>query len=259
MADGNLLRLGGFSGLLAVVSMIPAYLVGYPGAPGSLLEAQTYFDAESGMFVFSNGVLPLFHVFFFLLFLGVLYGLLRSAGGRGQGNSRGTTRGGARRRDRIRDALGGRVHSRDLLSSGPAALRRTPIRHRFRARIADALLMALPLLPDRGVSHGALHLPRGGRNACPAGLACSGWIRGCTTDVLAFSPPSSGRLGGSGMGGGGLGSDADRGQPGPSDEAHPLERSAFSLIAHFSTLRLRLRSSAFQLLVFALCRVSDSR
>jgi hypothetical protein len=45
------------------------------------LEAQTYFDAESGIFVFSNGVLPLFHVFFFLLFLGVLYGMLRSAGG----------------------------------------------------------------------------------------------------------------------------------------------------------------------------------
>ena len=85
MADGNLLRLGGVSGLLAVVSMIPAYLVGYPDAPGSLLEAQTYFDAESGMFVFSNGVLPLFHVFFFLLFLGVLYGMLRSAGGEARG------------------------------------------------------------------------------------------------------------------------------------------------------------------------------
>src|SRR5215208_2486530 len=224
MADGNLLRLGGVSGLMAVVSMIPAYLVGYPDAPGSLLEAQTYFDAESGMFVFSNGMLPLFHVFFFLLFLGVLYGLLRSAGG--QGNRRGTTRGGARRKDRIRDALGGRVHSRDLLSSGPAALRRTPIRHRFRARIADALLMAVPLLPDRGVSHGALHLHRGDRNACLARMACSGWIRGCTTDVLAFSTPYSGRIGGSGMGGGGLGSDADRGQPEPSDEAHPLERSA---------------------------------
>jgi hypothetical protein len=81
MADGNLLRLGGVSGLLAVVSMIPAYLVGYPDAPGSLLEAQTYFDAESGMFVFSNGILPLFHIFFFLLFLGVLYGMLRSAAG----------------------------------------------------------------------------------------------------------------------------------------------------------------------------------
>ena len=32
MAGGNLLRLGGVSGLLAVVSMIPAYLVGYPDA-----------------------------------------------------------------------------------------------------------------------------------------------------------------------------------------------------------------------------------
>ncbi len=81
MADGNLLRLGGVSGLLAVVAMVPAYLVGYPDAPGSLLEAQTYFEAGAGMFVFSNGVLPLFHIFFFLLFLGVLYGMLRSAGG----------------------------------------------------------------------------------------------------------------------------------------------------------------------------------
>jgi hypothetical protein len=85
MADGNLLRLGGVSGLLAVVAMIPAYLVGYPGAPGSLLEAQTYFEAGSGMFVFYNGVLPLFHVFFFILFLGVLYGMLRSAGGEARG------------------------------------------------------------------------------------------------------------------------------------------------------------------------------
>src|SRR5215203_2528269 len=201
MADGNVLRLGGVSGLLAVVSMIPAYLVGYPGAPGSLLEAQTYFDAESGMFVFSNGVLPLFHVFFFLLFLGVLYGMLRSAGGEARRVAEGLSA----------VALGGRVHSRDLLSSGPATLRRTPIRHRFCARIADAIFMALSLLPDRGVSHGALHLLGGGRNACFAGLACSGRIRGCPTDVLAFSLPSSGRFGGSGMGGGGLGSDANRG------------------------------------------------
>jgi hypothetical protein len=85
MADGYLLRVGGISGLLAVVAMIPAYLVGYPGAPGSLLEAQTYFEAGSGMFVFYNGVLPLFHVFFFILFLGVLYGMLRSAGGEARG------------------------------------------------------------------------------------------------------------------------------------------------------------------------------
>jgi hypothetical protein len=51
------------------------------------LEAQTYFDAESGMFF--NGVLPLFHIFFFLLFLGVLYGMLRSVGGEARGIAEG--------------------------------------------------------------------------------------------------------------------------------------------------------------------------
>lgn len=82
------MRLGGIFGLLAVVAMIPAYLVGYPDAPGSPEEASAYFEAGTGAFVFSNGVLPLFHIFFFILFLGVLYGVLRSAedgaqGGRG--------------------------------------------------------------------------------------------------------------------------------------------------------------------------------
>ena len=87
MADGNLVRLGGVFGLLAVVAMIPAYLVGHPDAPASSAEAGTYFGAGIGTFVFSNGVLPLLHVFFFLLFLGVLYGVLRSAadGTRGGG------------------------------------------------------------------------------------------------------------------------------------------------------------------------------
>ena len=73
-------RLGGIFGLLAVVVMIPAYLVGYPDAPGSPEEASAYFGAGIGTFVFLNGVLPLFHVFFFILFLGVLYGVLRGAG-----------------------------------------------------------------------------------------------------------------------------------------------------------------------------------
>ena len=79
MADGNLVRLGGVFGLLAVVAMIPAYLVGYPDAPASSAEAGTYFGAGIDTFVLANGVLPLLHVFFFLLFLGVLYGVLRSA------------------------------------------------------------------------------------------------------------------------------------------------------------------------------------
>jgi len=35
MADGNLVRLGGIFGLLSVVIMIPAYLVGSPDVPGS--------------------------------------------------------------------------------------------------------------------------------------------------------------------------------------------------------------------------------
>jgi hypothetical protein len=74
------LRLGGIFGLLAVVVMIPAYLVGHPDAPGSPQEASAYFEAGIGTFVFSNGVLPLFHVFFFIFFLGVLYGVLRGIG-----------------------------------------------------------------------------------------------------------------------------------------------------------------------------------
>jgi hypothetical protein len=79
MADGNLVRLGGIFGLLSVVAMIPAYLVGYPDAPGTPEEAGSYFEEGLGTFVYSNGVLPLFHIFFFILFLGVLYGLLRGA------------------------------------------------------------------------------------------------------------------------------------------------------------------------------------
>jgi hypothetical protein len=82
-------RLGGIFGLLAVVAMIPAYLVGSPDFPGSPEEASGYFEAGIGTFVFSNGVLPLFHVFFFILFLGVLYGVLRGAGDGAQGGGGG--------------------------------------------------------------------------------------------------------------------------------------------------------------------------
>jgi hypothetical protein len=81
--EGNLVRLGGLFGLLAVLLMIPAYLVGYPDAPGSPEEAISYFDAGPGAFVFFNGVLQLFHILFFLLFQGVLYGVLRSSAGEG--------------------------------------------------------------------------------------------------------------------------------------------------------------------------------
>ena len=90
MTNRNVVRLGGVFGLLAVVVMIPAYLVGTPDAPGSPAAARSYFEAGLDTFVFSNGVLPLFHVFFFILFLGVLYGVLRLA----EANARGGGSGG---------------------------------------------------------------------------------------------------------------------------------------------------------------------
>ena len=93
MAYGNLVRLGGIFGLLSVVAVIPAYLVGSPDLPGSPEEAGSYFESGLGTFVFSNGVLPLLHIFFFILFLGVLYGLLRGAEEDGDRGGAGGVRG----------------------------------------------------------------------------------------------------------------------------------------------------------------------
>lgn len=83
MAEVNFARLGGICGLLAVLCIVPAYLIGYPDAPGSLAEANVYFTDRLDEFVLYNGVLAIFHVFFFLLFLGVLVGMLREAEGTG--------------------------------------------------------------------------------------------------------------------------------------------------------------------------------
>jgi len=93
--DGNLVRLGGLFGLVSALVMIPAYLVGTPNAPGSLAEANSYFDAGPSAFLLFNGVLPLFHVFFFLWFLGVLRGVLRRIEGEGGAFSSAALAGGA--------------------------------------------------------------------------------------------------------------------------------------------------------------------
>ena len=81
MANGSMVRLGGIVGLLSVLLVLPAYVVGYPDAPTSPAEAITYFDEGLGAFVFANGTIPIFHLFFFLCFLGVLCGMLRRAEG----------------------------------------------------------------------------------------------------------------------------------------------------------------------------------
>jgi len=82
--------LGGICGLLFVLLMVPAYVVGYPDAPtstSSAREALGYFGASPGSFVLSNGVLAVFSTFFFLWFLGALHGLLRRAEGEAAGLS----------------------------------------------------------------------------------------------------------------------------------------------------------------------------
>ena len=80
MPDANVVRLGGIFGLLAVLARIPGLLIGYPDSPASSEEANSYFATQASTFVFFNGVLVLFSILLLVLFLGVLYGVLRGAG-----------------------------------------------------------------------------------------------------------------------------------------------------------------------------------
>jgi hypothetical protein len=83
MSGGGLVRLGGVCGLLFVLLMVPAYVVGSPDAATPISgarEALGYFGTSAGNFVFSNGSLALLSAFFLWL-LGVLYGVLRRAEG----------------------------------------------------------------------------------------------------------------------------------------------------------------------------------
>lgn len=91
------MRFGGISGLLFVALLIPAYVVGTPDAPSSAAladEVVGYFSGNLPQFLALNGRLTLFSVFFFLWFLGILHGLLRSAEGEGPGLSSAVLAGG---------------------------------------------------------------------------------------------------------------------------------------------------------------------
>jgi hypothetical protein len=84
-------RFGGISGILYVVLFLPAYIVGSPGTLVSSSSPQgvfDYFDEGIGTFLFFNGVLSIFAAFFFVWFLAVLHGVLRSAEGDRGGEAR---------------------------------------------------------------------------------------------------------------------------------------------------------------------------
>jgi hypothetical protein len=85
-----LARAGGICGLLFVVLMVPAYVVGFPDAPTASSGAEDvvgYFGASPGTFVLAHGTVAVFSTFFFLWFLGALRALVRRAEGEDAGLS----------------------------------------------------------------------------------------------------------------------------------------------------------------------------
>lgn len=79
MGSGTI-RLGGLLGIASAVAVVPAYLAGSPEAPDRPADARAYFDSAAA-FLTANGTLPLLHLLFGLLFIGVLCSMLRSAAG----------------------------------------------------------------------------------------------------------------------------------------------------------------------------------
>jgi hypothetical protein len=97
MVGRGLARLGGVCGLVYVLLMVPAYVVGYPDAPTPPTAAEDvigYFGASPDTFVLANGVLAVFSTFFFLWFLGALHGVLRRVEGEEVGLSSAALAGG---------------------------------------------------------------------------------------------------------------------------------------------------------------------
>ena len=85
-----LVRLGGVCGILFVILLVPGVLVARPDVPDAKLGAQQvldYFDDKQGALLIGNGLSFIFAAFFFLWFLGVLHGVLRSAEGEHSGLS----------------------------------------------------------------------------------------------------------------------------------------------------------------------------
>lgn len=77
MGSGTI-RLGGLFGIASAATALPAYLIGSPERLAG--RTQTYIDRASAL-IAANGALPLLHILFGLVFLGVLVSVLRSAAG----------------------------------------------------------------------------------------------------------------------------------------------------------------------------------
>jgi hypothetical protein len=92
-----LVRLGGVCGILFVILLVPGVLVARPDVPDASLSAQQvldYFADKQGALLIGNGLSFIFAAFFFLWFLGVLHGMLRSAEGEQSGLSSAALAGG---------------------------------------------------------------------------------------------------------------------------------------------------------------------
>jgi hypothetical protein len=87
MADRWALRLGGISGMLFVVLLVPGIFIARPDLPEPALSGQevnNYFSGWRTLFIVGNGVSFIFAAFFFLWFLGILRNVLRSTQGEGE-------------------------------------------------------------------------------------------------------------------------------------------------------------------------------
>jgi hypothetical protein len=73
-------RIGGVFGILAALVMIPAFTVGSPDQPRTPDEARNYYHAGT-WFVTANGVVPLLHILFGIVFVGALTSMLIRAVG----------------------------------------------------------------------------------------------------------------------------------------------------------------------------------
>ena len=74
------IRIGGLCGIVSALTILPAYNIGSPEKPRDPADVQGYYESAASFLTF-NGDLPLLHILFGLIFVGVLATILRHASG----------------------------------------------------------------------------------------------------------------------------------------------------------------------------------